>query len=93
MESLNNYVDFWQYCNTLSEITNVDIDNVIKIVRGTFEQIDEGSISSEFGFRKIERDLTMKAHRLTVEAARRSKALTRMGEIPASSDYSKRLRA
>ena len=49
MESLNNYVDFWQYCNTLSEITNVDIDNVIKIVRGTFEQIDQGSIFNKNG--------------------------------------------
>ncbi len=93
MESLNNYVDFWQYCNTLSDITNVDIDEVIKIVRMAFTDIDKGLISSEKGFQRIETQLTRRAHGVKTDSTRRNRAKTRNGEIPPSRGYSKRLRA
>lgn len=91
MESLNNYIDFWQYCDTLSEITKVDIDNVIKIVRATFADINNGVITSELGFQRIESQLTHRAYRLKAENAKRGKAVTRIGEIPPAREYAKRL--
>lgn len=91
MESLNNYVDFWQYCDTLSEITKVDIDSVIKLVRNTFADINNGVISSELGFQRIETLLTHREARISSENARKGKALTRIGELPPTREYAKRL--
>lgn len=93
MENLNNYVDFWQYCNTLSDITQVDIDEVIQIVRTAFTDINNGIISSEKGFQRIETQLTRKSRSFSNEIPRRSRTKTRMGEVPPSRAYSKRLRA
>lgn len=93
MENLNNYVDFWQYCNTLSDITQVDIDVVIQIVRTAFSDINNGIISSEKGFQRIEYQLTQKSDKHNLESRRRSRTLTRMGEIPPTRAYAKSLRA
>ncbi len=93
MDNLNNYVDFWQYCNTLSDITDVDIDEVIKIVRRTFTDINNGVISSEKGFQRIEMQLTRKSQSLIKDGPSRSKSKTRTGDIPPSRDYTKRLSA
>lgn len=93
MDNLNNYVDFWQYCNTLSDITQVDIDEVIQIVRTAFSDINNGIISSEKGFKRIEYQLTQRSSRSLNDSHRRGRAMTRHGEIPASRAYSKRLRA
>lgn len=91
MVSLNNYVDFWQYCDTLSEITNVDIDQVIQVVRDAFADIDKGLITSELGFQRIENLLTRRDTRLSPDNAKKSRALTRIGEVPPAREYAKRL--
>lgn len=55
--SLHQFVDFFPYCNELSEITGLSIDLVIKIVEEAFMEIQEGKLNSVTGFKKIEEQL------------------------------------
>lgn len=54
---LYQYVDFFPYCNELSEITGLSIDNIIMIVSKTFKKIEAGSLDSVSGFEEIEEEL------------------------------------
>lgn len=54
---LYQYVDFFPYCNELSEITGLSIDCIIKIVSETFKKIDKGILDSVSGFEEIEEKL------------------------------------
>lgn len=51
---LYQYVDFFPYCDELSEITGLSIDLVIMIVTDAFKQMQEGKIDSVVGFKQIE---------------------------------------
>lgn len=51
---LYQYVDFFPYCDELSEITGLSIDLVIMIVTEAFKQMQEGKIDSVVGFKQIE---------------------------------------
>lgn len=54
---LYQYVDFFPYCNELSDITGLSIDLVIMIVTKTFKQMQAGKIDSVDGFKQIEDEL------------------------------------
>lgn len=54
---LHQYVDFFPYCNELSEITGLSIEIVIQIVTNVFKKIQEGKIDSVIGFKQIEEQL------------------------------------
>lgn len=60
MQELKDYVDFVQYCKALSEITNINIENVIKIVKDIFDEIGAGNIDPILGFERIEDELASK---------------------------------
>ena len=55
--SLHQSVDFFLYCNALSEITHLEIDNIIVVVRTVFTEMNEGKIDCVSGFKKIEDEL------------------------------------
>ncbi len=57
MIMLYQYVDFFPYCNELSDITGLSIDLVISIVSKVFKQIQEGKTDSISGFKQIEDEL------------------------------------
>lgn len=55
--SLHQSVDFFLYCNALSEITQLEIDDIIVVVRTVFKEINDGIIDEVQGFKKIEDEL------------------------------------
>ncbi len=52
--SLHQTVDFFLYCNALSEITHLEVDDIIVVVKSVFKEINDGKIDCVRGFKKIE---------------------------------------
>lgn len=55
--SLHQSVDFFLYCDALSEITHLDVDDIIVVVKTVFAEINAGLIDEVQGFKKIEDEL------------------------------------
>ena len=55
--SLHQSVDFFLYCNALSEITHLEIDDIIVVVKTVFKEMNDGKIDCVRGFKKIEDEL------------------------------------
>lgn len=55
--SLHQSVDFFLYCNALSEITHLEVDDIIVVVKTVFKEINDGKIDCVRGFKKIEDEL------------------------------------
>lgn len=55
--SLHQTVDFFLYCNALSEITHIEVDDIIIVVKTIFKEISDGKIDCVQGFEKIEDEL------------------------------------